>query len=76
MCLHSERIVLVWLLTDLVCIGLHLAKIELRLGAARFFKAFPHATLSSLEGMSDEDMFPELFFLISPQGHRCLMDLH
>ncbi|KAI1419089.1 cytochrome P450 [Xylaria sp. FL1777] len=59
-----------------ICIGLHLAKIELRLAVARFFKTFPNARVSSLEGMSDEDMSPKLFFLASPQGHRCLMDLH
>ncbi|KAI0508831.1 cytochrome P450 [Xylaria bambusicola] len=58
-----------------VCIGLHLAKIELRLGVARFFKKFPNAKMSSLEGMTDEDMVPKLFFLINPQGHRCLMEL-
>ncbi|KAI0427682.1 cytochrome P450 [Xylaria sp. FL1042] len=59
-----------------ICIGLHLAKIELRLAVARFFKAFPGATMSSLEGMKDEDLSPKLFFLASPQGHRCLVDLH
>ncbi|TGJ80855.1 hypothetical protein E0Z10_g7924 [Xylaria hypoxylon] len=59
-----------------ICIRLHLAKIELRLGAARFFKAFPNATVSYLEGMKDEDMSPKLFFLVAPQGHRCLVDLH
>ncbi|KAI8626564.1 cytochrome P450 [Xylariaceae sp. FL1651] len=58
-----------------VCIGLHLARIELRLGTARFFKAFPNANVSTLEGMSDADMFPKLFFLTNPQGHRCLMEL-
>ncbi|KAJ3553602.1 hypothetical protein NPX13_g10852 [Xylaria arbuscula] len=58
-----------------ICIGLHLAKIELRLGAARFFKTFPNATMSSLEGMTDEDMDPKLYFLINPRGHRCLMEL-
>ncbi|KAK5633686.1 hypothetical protein RRF57_009400 [Xylaria bambusicola] len=58
-----------------VCIGLHLARIELRLGAARFFKRFPNAKMSSLEGMTEEDMIPKLFFLIHPQRHRCLMEL-
>ncbi|KAI0532076.1 cytochrome P450 [Xylaria digitata] len=59
-----------------ICIGLHLAKIELRLGVARFFKAFPNAKVSSLEGMNDQDMSPNLFFLVAPQGHRCLINLH
>ncbi|KAI0529922.1 cytochrome P450 [Xylaria digitata] len=58
-----------------ICSGLHLAKLELRLGTARFFKAFPNAKVSTHEGMCDEDMVPELFFLASPQGHRCLMEL-
>ncbi|KAI1151504.1 cytochrome P450 [Nemania diffusa] len=58
-----------------ICIGLHLAKIELRLGISRFFRAFPHAKVSALEGMSDEDMSPTLFFLAQPQGHRCLIEL-
>ncbi|KAI0466042.1 cytochrome P450 [Xylaria cf. heliscus] len=59
-----------------ICIGLHLARMELRLGVARFFKAFPNARLSTREGMSEEEMAPKLFFLSSPQGHRCLMELH
>ncbi|KAI1809246.1 cytochrome P450 [Poronia punctata] len=58
-----------------ICIGLHLAKMELRIGAARFFKAFPGAKISAVEGMSDEDMRPELFFLANPTGHRCLVEL-
>ncbi|KAI1267069.1 cytochrome P450 [Xylariaceae sp. FL1019] len=57
------------------CIGLHLANIELLLGAARFFRAFPNATVSTLEGMSDEDMRPQLYFLAGPSGKRCLMNL-
>ncbi|KAI0856087.1 cytochrome P450 [Xylaria cubensis] len=58
------------------CIGLHLARTELRLGVARFFKAFPNARRSTREGMSDEDMVPKTYFLATPQGHRCLMELH
>ncbi|KAI1186676.1 cytochrome P450 [Nemania serpens] len=59
-----------------VCIGLHLAKTELRLGLARFFKAFPSAKVSTLEGMSDLDMVPNMYFLVTPRGHRCLVDLY
>lgn len=55
---------------------MHLARMELRLGVARFFKAFPNARMSTREGMSDEDMVPNLFFLADPQGHRCLMELY
>lgn len=56
-----------------VCLGLHLAYIEIKLAVAHFFRAFPDATVSSAEGMSDQDMEPTLFFLMSPSGHRCLI---
>ncbi|KAI1302701.1 cytochrome P450 [Xylaria venustula] len=59
-----------------ICIGLHLGKIETRLAVARFFKAFPNAKVSSREGMSPRDMDQKLFFLSTPQGHRCLVDLY
>ncbi|GAP87001.1 putative cytochrome P450 [Rosellinia necatrix] len=58
-----------------ICIGLHLAKIELRLGTARFFKAFPNAKVSTLEGMSEEEMAPAMFFSATPIGNRCLIEL-
>ncbi|KAI1332317.1 cytochrome P450 [Xylariaceae sp. FL0255] len=58
-----------------ICIGLHLAKIELRLAAVRFFRAYPNAKVSTQEGMNDDDMEQELFFLAQPSGHRCLIDL-
>ncbi|KJZ71230.1 hypothetical protein HIM_09373 [Hirsutella minnesotensis 3608] len=56
-----------------VCIGLHLAEIEIRLATARFFLTFPQATVSSLEGMSDKDMEPTIYFLQIPRGGRCLI---
>ncbi|KAI0394130.1 cytochrome P450 [Xylariaceae sp. FL0594] len=59
-----------------ICIGLNLAKIELRLAVARFFKAFPNARVSTREGMCDDDMTPGLYFLAGPQGHRCLVELY
>ncbi|KAK7756339.1 hypothetical protein SLS62_001565 [Diatrype stigma] len=55
------------------CLGIHLAYIELRMGAARFIREFPNASVSSLEGMCDEDMIADAFFLASPRGHRCLI---
>ncbi|KAJ2985423.1 hypothetical protein NUW58_g5537 [Xylaria curta] len=58
-----------------ICLGLHLARIELRLGTARFFKKFPNAKISTREGMSDADMLPNLYFLANPRGHRCLIEL-
>ncbi|KAK0373944.1 cytochrome P450 [Colletotrichum costaricense] len=57
------------------CLGRHLARIELRLITARFFKAFPKAVVSNLEGMCDKDMEPALHFLMVPSGHRCLIKL-
>ena len=59
-----------------VCLGLHLARMELRLATALFFRAFPTATVSTSEGMSDKDMEPNLHFLISPKGKRCLIEAH
>ncbi|EMR72937.1 putative cytochrome p450 protein [Eutypa lata UCREL1] len=56
-----------------VCIGMHLAYMELRLATARFFRTFPNATMSSVEGMSDKDMEQGLYFLMSPRGGRCLI---
>ena len=57
----------------LVCLGQHLAEIELRLATALFFRAFPTANVSVLEGMSDGDMDSHIFFLLSPKGKRCLI---
>ncbi|KUI55449.1 hypothetical protein VP1G_02774 [Cytospora mali] len=58
-----------------ICIGLHLARLELRLGTARFFRLYPNAKISTLEGMSDEDMEQKLFFLSPPKNKRCLIEL-
>ncbi|KAF5978572.1 phenol 2-monooxygenase [Fusarium coicis] len=58
-----------------VCIGKHLARMELRLATARFFRAFPDAKVSSIEGMSEEEMELRAYFLLSPKGGRCLIQL-
>ncbi|ORY70424.1 cytochrome protein [Pseudomassariella vexata] len=57
-----------------ICLGLHLARIELRLATARFFRTFPNAKMSNLEGFSDEDMKPAMFFLLTPKTRRCLVE--
>ncbi|KAJ5671123.1 hypothetical protein N7507_000250 [Penicillium longicatenatum] len=57
-----------------ICIGVHLARIELRLATALFFRRFPQAKISSSEGMSSDDMVMKAFFLMAPQGHRCLVE--
>ncbi|KAK8073248.1 Cytochrome P450 monooxygenase [Apiospora phragmitis] len=56
-----------------VCLGLHLARLEIRLAAARFFHRFPNVEISTLEGMSDEDMEAQWFFVLTPKGKRCLI---
>ncbi|OAA55399.1 Cytochrome P450 [Cordyceps fumosorosea ARSEF 2679] len=58
-----------------VCIGQHLAQTELRMGLARFFLTFPNARASTREGMSDEDMVESSYFIMSPKGHRCLIEV-
>ncbi|KAI0433186.1 cytochrome P450 [Xylaria sp. FL1042] len=55
------------------CIGMHLAYIELRMGLAYFFRTFPNSQMSTLEGMTNEDMKPAMYFILSPQYHRCLI---
>ncbi|PYH44031.1 cytochrome P450 [Aspergillus saccharolyticus JOP 1030-1] len=57
-----------------VCLGIHLARIELRLATAMFFRRFPQARVSSRDGMSEADMVMETFFLMAPKGHRCLIE--
>jgi cytochrome P450 len=56
-----------------VCLGLHLAWMELRLGAALFFRHCRGAKLS--ECMRDEMMKMDNRFLISPKGHCCYVTL-
>jgi hypothetical protein len=48
---------------------------ELRLATARFFRAFPNACVSSIEGMSQDDMELRAYFLLTPKGGRCLIQL-
>lgn len=57
-----------------VCLGLHLARMELRLGTAHFFRTFPNAKVSALEGMSDDDMEQVTYFLAPPKNKRCLIE--
>lgn len=48
---------------------------ELRLATARFFRAFPTARVSALEGMCDDDMEQVTYFLAPPKGKRCLIEV-
>jgi cytochrome P450 len=56
-----------------VCLGIHLARMELRVTVAKFFRTFPNAVHSSVEGMTEEEMEPAMYFLLSPKGKRCLI---
>lgn len=52
-----------------VCIGVHLARMELRLAAARFFRECRGARLGP--ETTEQSMKPVNFFLITPQAHKC-----
>lgn len=55
---------------------MHLAKIEIRMGAALFFKKFPNAHMSTRDGMTLEEMNPLMYFMATPRGMRCLVEGH
>ncbi|RGP68826.1 hypothetical protein FSPOR_5032 [Fusarium sporotrichioides] len=56
-----------------VCIGMHLAYMELRLGAALFFRECRGVKLGV--EMTDEMMAMENHFLIAPKAHKCMVKL-
>ncbi|OIW26271.1 cytochrome P450 [Coniochaeta ligniaria NRRL 30616] len=56
-----------------ICLGLHLAWMELRLGAALFFRECRGARLES--SMTDEMMEMDNRFLIAPKGKRCIVEI-
>jgi cytochrome P450 len=56
-----------------ICIGMHLAYMELRLGAALFFRECRGAKLGA--GMTDDMMAMENHFLIAPKAHKCIIKL-
>lgn len=56
------------------CIGMHLAKAEIRLATAHFFRKFPKTVISGKEGMGKDDMDQVTYFLMSPKGKRCLVE--
>ena len=51
------------------CLGIHLARMELRLATALFFRQCRGARLS--DSMTDAMMEMENRFLIAPISHRC-----
>lgn len=52
-----------------VCIGLHLANMELAFAAAVFLRECPTAKIASTT--TNEDMEMVNFFLIPPKNHKC-----
>ena len=57
-----------------VCIGMHLAQLELRHSLANFYRAFEFGVKpAAVEGFSEADMKPLSHFLIPPRGKRCLV---
>jgi cytochrome P450 len=56
-----------------VCIGLHLAQVELRVATAAFFRKYPNAKVSTLDGFTDDDMEQIVYFLMYPKNKRCLI---
>ncbi|KAI8720005.1 hypothetical protein NCS52_00444500 [Fusarium sp. LHS14.1] len=56
-----------------ICIGLHLAWMELRLATALFFRECRGAKLDP--GMTDDMMEMDNRFLIAPKGHCCKIQL-
>lgn len=56
-----------------ICLGLHLALMELRLAAAVFFRELKGARLA--ERTTPESMDVVNFFLIMPKDHHCYIRL-
>ena len=52
-----------------ICLGIHLAMLELQLGIATFFKECPTARI--LPSTTDESMEFINYFLIAPKGGKC-----
>jgi hypothetical protein len=57
-----------------VCIGVHLARFEIALGAITFFLAYPNAQVAPETTAADMEF--ENFFLIAPKSHKCLIKLN
>ena len=71
---HCPLFWIVLLTRKLVCIGMHLAQLELRHSLANFYRAFEFGVEpATVEGFSDEEMQPASHFLMPPRGKRCLV---
>jgi len=56
-----------------VCLGQHLARLEMLLAAIEFFRAFPRASLA--EETTAESMAFQNYFLVQPVSHKCVVKL-
>lgn len=56
-----------------ICLGIELARMELRLGTAVLFRKCKGLKIAP--GTTDETMEMENFFMISPRGHKCEVTL-
>ena len=52
-----------------ICLGIHLAHMELRLASAEFFRQCKGARLAA--ETTEASMEMENFFLITPRSHKC-----
>ncbi|KAL6702363.1 hypothetical protein ACN47E_003301 [Coniothyrium glycines] len=57
-----------------ICIGIHLAYMELRLTIAAFFRRFNGASIDPQT--TDESMHMENYTLIAPKAERCMIRVH
>lgn len=55
------------------CLGIHMARMELRLAVAEFFRTLPGVRLAP--SVTEESMALENYFLIAPASHRCEITL-
>ncbi|KAM0231388.1 hypothetical protein ACHAPO_008498 [Fusarium lateritium] len=56
-----------------ICIGIHLAYMELRVTTAAFFRKFRGASVHP--SLTDDDMDMENYTLITPKSHKCFISL-
>ena len=56
-----------------ICLGINIAKIELRLASALFFRSNKGARVSP--SMTAESMEFENYFLMAPVSHKCMIKL-
>ena len=54
-----------------ICLGLHLAYMELRYGLAEFFRQCPEVELAS--STTPESMKMVNYFLVSPKAKQCMV---